>query len=237
MNYLITGASGGIGKQIFKEIYTNKDKFYLFYNKKKIISRKKNVFSFKIDFKNLNQLERIIKKILAKINNFDYLINCAGNASPYKEFFNTSTNEIKDNIDINLISHLIILRENIKRNLKNNKSLTIVNLSSNTISFSGSQKNIPYLCSKVAMEIALKNISKHYSKFKIRINNIRPGVIDSGMTNKLKGYDHKRFKKRISLIPGKKPGLPTDISSLVKFLLSDKSKFIYGQTISVSGGE
>lgn len=237
MNYLITGASGGIGKEIFREIYTNKDKFFLFYNKKKIISHKRNIFSFKIDFKNLNHLEKTIKKILTKIKNFDCIINCAGNAHPFKEFFNTSTNEIKDNIDINLISNLIILRESIKRNIKNNKSLTIVNLSSNTISFNGSQKNIPYLCSKVAMEATIKNLSKHYSKFKIRINNIRPGVIDSGMTKNLKGYDNKRFKKRISLIPGKKPGSPIDITSLVKFLLSDKSKFIYGQTISVSGGE
>lgn len=237
MNYLITGASGGIGKEIFKKIYTNGDKFFLFYNKKKIISNKKNVFSFKVDFKNLNQLEKTIKKIFTKIKNFDCIINCAGNANPYKEFFNISTNEIKDNIDINLISHLIILRENIKKNIKNNKSLTIVNLSSNTISFNGSQKNIPYLCSKTAMEAAIKNLSKYYSKFKIRINNIRPGVINSGMTKNLKGYDKKRFKKRIGLIPGKKPGSPTDVASLVKFLLSDKSKFIYGQTISISGGE
>ena len=129
MNYLITGASGGIGKEIFKEIYTNQDKFFLFYNKKKIISHKSNVLSFKVDFKNLNQLEKKIKKILTKIKNFDYIINCAGDANPYKEFFNTSTNEIKNNIDINLISLLIILRENIKRNINNNKSLTIVNLS------------------------------------------------------------------------------------------------------------
>ena len=44
------------------------------------------------------------------------------------------------------------------------------------------------------------------------------------------------LKKREKLVPIGKLGLPKDISSIIDYLLSDQADFIYGQVISISGG-
>ena len=41
MNYLISGASGGIGKAILKELYNTDDNFIVLYNSRKISLQKK----------------------------------------------------------------------------------------------------------------------------------------------------------------------------------------------------
>ena len=89
----------------------------------------------------------------------------------------------------------------------------------------------------MALENSLLYISKHFTKDNIRINIIRPGLIQTKKSTKLKGYSKINFKKRESLVPTSKSGYPKDVSQLVKFLVEDRSSYIVGQTISVSGGE
>lgn len=127
--------------------------------------------------------------------------------------------------------------EMLNKSLKLKSRLNIINISSNTIKFFGSNKNLPYLVSKNALEIALLNLSKTYSKKLIKINIIRPGLIKSEMKNKLKNYSKKDFSKRKKLVPLGKLGNPKDISDLVSYLISNKSSYTFGQIFTVSGGE
>ena len=113
--------------------------------------------------------------------------------------------------------------------------LNIINVSSNTIKFFGSQKNAPYLISKSALEVALLNLSKSFTKRNIKINIIRPGLINTNMRTKLKNYTKKKFLKRKKLVPLGKLGDPKDISNMVSFLVSEKSKFVFGEIFKVSG--
>ena len=89
-------------------------------------------------------------------------------------------------MNINFYSPLFIILENIKNNLNLKSKLNIINVSSNTIKFFGSQKNAPYLISKSALEVALLNLSKSFTKRNIKINIIRPGLINTNMRTKLK---------------------------------------------------
>ena len=138
---------------------------------------------------------------------------------------------------INFYSPLSIILQFLKKSLTEKRLLNIINISTNTIKFYGSKNNLPYLVSKNALEIALLNLSKIYSKKLIKINIIRPGLIDSNKKIKIKNYARKNFLKRQKLVPIGKAGDPEDIANMVNFLISTKSKFIFGQTFTVSGGE
>ena len=237
MNYLILGINGEIGKSILKEIYNTEDNFILTYNSKKPNIKKKNIFFFQLDFRKIKINKIKVSKIINKFKNIDFIINNVGNANPYKDALKVRLSEFEQAMKINFYSPLYIIIEVLKRNLKLQGSLNIINISSNTIKFFGSNKNLPYLVSKNALEVALLNLSKTFSKKLIKINIIRPGLIESKMKNKLKNYSKKDFSKRKKLVPIGKPGNPQDIANLVNFLISTKSEFTFGQIFTVSGGE
>ena len=57
------------------------------------------------------------------------------------------------------------------------------------------------------------------------------------MKKNVKNYSERNFLERKKLVPIGKPGDPKDISNMVSFLVSDKSKFSFGEIFTVSGGK
>jgi 3-oxoacyl-[acyl-carrier protein] reductase len=237
MNYLFLGVGGGIGKSILNKIYNEEDNFILIYYSKRPNIKKKNIFLFEMDFNKTKNIKIKISEIIKKFKSIDILINNVGNSNPYKSALEMKLNEIEQSMRINFYSALFIILQVIKKSIKTKKKLNIINISSNTIKFYGSNNNLPYLVSKNALEVALLNLSKTYSRKIIKINIIRPGLIDSNRKINLKNYSQKMFLKRQKLVPIGKAGDPEDISNLVNFLISNNSKFIFGQIFTVSGGE
>jgi NAD(P)-dependent dehydrogenase (short-subunit alcohol dehydrogenase family) len=237
MNYLILGINGDIGKSIFENLYNEKDNFILTYGNKKPDLKKKNVFLYKLNFKLVEKNIIKINKILKKFKDIDIVINNVGDSNPFKNLLKINPKELEKSLKINFYSAYFIILQILKNRLKKNKPLNIINISSNTIKYLGSDKNLPYLVSKNALEISLMNLSKIFSKKKIKINIIRPGVIKTKKSTKINNYNKKIFLNRVSKIPAGQAGTPQDISSYVKYLTNDKSKFIFGQIITIAGGE
>ena len=82
------------------------------------------------------------------------------------------------------------------------------------------------------------------AKYKINVNAIAPGVIDTPLWNKLdlkwarienlkKGEKKKRVSKEIPL---GRIGKTEEVAELVIFLSSNSSNYITGQTINIDGG-
>ena len=76
----------------------------------------------------------------------------------------------------------------------------------------------------IALEVASRGITA---------NCIAPGFIKTKMTAEILEKNEDEIIKKI---PIKRIGLPEDISSLTKFLASDKASYITGQTFHVNGG-
>jgi 3-oxoacyl-[acyl-carrier protein] reductase len=235
MKILILGANGDIGKSIVTKIYNEKSNYLLTYSKQKPKYPQKNIICVKFKFQDESNLKKNLKK-LSKFN-FDVIINNVGDSNPYKDFLKISDKELKNSFTINFFTPFNIISYFIKKSLRLKKKINIINISSNTIKFFGSRKNFPYFISKTALENSLLYFSKHFTKDNIRINIIRPGLIQTKKSTKLKGYSKINFEKRERLVPLSKSGHPEDVSQLVKFLVEDRSSYIVGQTISVSGGE
>jgi 3-oxoacyl-[acyl-carrier protein] reductase len=65
------------------------------------------------------------------------------------------------------------------------------------------------------------------------VNAVAPGFIETKMTSVL-AEDVRQ--KMLDAIPMKRLGSPADVAKAVRFLASDASSYITGQTITVSGG-
>tara|TARA_B110000027_G_scaffold2118_1_gene1857 strand:+ start:1345 stop:2058 length:714 start_codon:yes stop_codon:yes gene_type:complete len=237
MNYLILGINGDIGKSIFENLYNEKDNFILTYGNKRPNLKKKNIFLYKLNFRLVEKNIIKINEILKKFKDIDVVINNVGDSNPFKSLLKIKPKELENSLKINFYSAYFVILQILKNRLKKNKPLNIINLSSNTIKYLGSDKNLPYLVSKNALEIALLNLSKIYSWKKIKINIIRPGVIKTKKSTKINNYTKNIFLKRVTKIPVGQAGNPRDISNYVKYLIDDKSKFIFGQVITIAGGE
>jgi NAD(P)-dependent dehydrogenase (short-subunit alcohol dehydrogenase family) len=69
----------------------------------------------------------------------------------------------------------------------------------------------------------------------LRVNAIAPSIMDSNMSQKILSSESAvEFSKSMHPIP--KIGDSSDIIPIVRWLLSDDSKWITGQTIHVDGG-
>ena len=138
---------------------------------------------------------------------------------------------MNDVINLNLNSSFFLTKE-ILRFMVKNRFGRIINISS-VVGSSGNLGQANYAASKAGLEGMTKSIALEVASRGITVNCIAPGFIETAMT-----FDilEKNKDKIISNIPIKRIGEPDDISSLTKFLASDKASYITGQTFHVNGG-
>lgn len=91
---------------------------------------------------------------------------------------------------------------------------------------------------KAAIEMLFRGVALEEGRFGIRSNCVAPGFIDAGLGHELIGKpgieDWVDGIRR--MLPMKKFGTAEDIAEAVVFLLSDKAKYITGQSLAVDGG-
>ena len=108
----------------------------------------------------------------------------------------------------------------------------IVNMSS--ISALRARPNsIAYAASKAGVTGFTKSVAQALAGHNIRINAVAPGLIE---TDILDGVEQSTLDRLVEGTPLGRIGTPEDVADLARFLLSDESRFITGQTIVVSGG-
>ena len=93
--------------------------------------------------------------------------------------------------------------------------------------------SIAYAASKAGVTGFTKSAAEALAGHNIRINAIAPGLIE---TEILDGVEQSTLDRIVESTPLKRIGTPEDVAELARFLLSDESRFITGQTLVVSGG-
>lgn len=95
------------------------------------------------------------------------------------------------------------------------------------------ENQVHYSASKAAVIAMTRCLAQAWAKHNIRINCICPGLIDTDMAYTLSEEAHAAIRAGT---PMGRIGQPEDIASLVRFLLSNESSFMTGQTLVASGG-
>ncbi len=139
--------------------------------------------------------------------------------------------DFEDVLNINLKGTFLCTKYIGKKMLKK-KSGKIVNITS-VVGVMGNAGQANYAASKAGVIGFTKSVAKEFASRGINVNAIAPGFIETEMTADLKEDIMDAYTKAIPL---GKMGKAEDVAKLAKFLSSDESSYITGQTINVDGG-
>jgi len=106
-----------------------------------------------------------------------------------------------------------------------------------TASMSGSNAHAnlgAYAPSKAAVIMLMRVLAQEFGRDGIRVNSVSPGMVRTGMTEKL--YQSSELAAaRAALVPLGRVATPEDIADVVAFLLGPDARYVNGHDLVVDG--
>lgn len=110
----------------------------------------------------------------------------------------------------------------------------IVNLTSSA-AYRGSPKATHYVTSKAGLIGLTRATALELAPYRIRVNAVAPGLTDTAQPRY--GMSEDEIAAASQLVPLGHLAAPSDIASVIRFLVSDESSHVTGQTWHVNGGQ
>ena len=229
MTYIIAGATGTTGKAIAKELsqtetvhLIGRDELQL-----KQLSAELNATYGLIDLDNPVDTKEFQKTV--EHEEIKGLINCIGSIH-LKPLHGSTIQDFRDVINTNLFSSYYLL-SSFARKMPNGSAIFF----SSVAATKGLSNHELISAAKSGIEGMARSAAASYAKDNLRVNVIAPSIMDSNMSQKILSSE-AAVELSKSMHPISKIGDTSDIIPVVKWLLSDDSKWITGQTIHVDGG-
>lgn len=246
--FIISGASKGLGKEIFIELTSRGGVAILIAKNKKLLNCLYETYSshnleihllsldinspeFEKEF--TKKLDNIIVKN-EKIKSI-YLFNNASIVTPIKQIINTTRKEQEDTININLTSTIWITSEVLRATKKLNPiELYIINISSG-ISLDPIEGWSLYCISKAGINLLTSSIVKETKNWKTKVFavSINPGAMDTDMQNTIRSssvLESPSIERFVNMYDsGKLKSAKESACKIIELL--DNKEFINGEFI------
>lgn len=173
------------------------------------------------------------ERLISSADRIDVLVNVAGVAPKVRADLLEMTEESYDYVmDINL-KGTFFLTQLAANKMKQVRSGYICNISS-VSEYTSSVNRGEYCISKAGIGMVTTLFADRLAEYGITVNEIRPGIIATGMTEKVKA----KYDALINggLLPIKRWGKPEDIANAVWTLCNGSLPYVTGQSIDVDGG-
>ena len=237
---VVTGASSGIGLSISlfflncgaRVIMAGRD----IKTMKKICEKLnfRNVIIMKLELKDDINIYDFKTSVVERFKTIDILVNCAG-IKLDGDLEKTYPHDFDYSLDINLRS-LFYLVNNLSGFMQKNSSIINMSCLYGTNPMAGL---ISHNVSKAGVEAFTKYAAAEFAGFGIRVNAISACPVDTNSLRfvRVEESEIEKFNKKMEkYIPMGRIARPDDITKVVAFLASDRSKNITGQIIRVDGG-
>ena len=235
---LVTGASKGIGLEIARELIdsgttvigTSRDLKGMEKIAETESSLETKMYPMQLDVSDPKTMEAQLSALGASLPMPNILVN---NAALVRDnlLMRMSIDDWNTVISSNLTS-VYVLSKYLIRSMMKERFGRIVNISS-VVGLSGNPGQANYAAAKSGLFGFTKSLALEVAARGITVNCVAPGFIETAMTDKLSGEQKETI---LSRIPMKSMGKTNDIAGLVVFLISEKARYITGETINVNGG-
>ncbi|XP_032515954.1 estradiol 17-beta-dehydrogenase 8 isoform X1 [Danaus plexippus] len=159
------------------------------------------------------------------------IVNCAG-ITKDNWLLKLSEQDYDSVLDVNLKGTFLVMQTFAKALTEASLPGSIINISS-IVGKYGNMGQTNYSASKAGVVAMTQTAAKELGKFNIRVNAILPGFIKTPIISTV---PDKVKENLLKLVPLGRLGEPSEIAEVITFLSSEKSSFITGAAIDVTGG-
>jgi 3-oxoacyl-[acyl-carrier protein] reductase len=232
---LVTGASGGIGAAIARDLHRAGATVAISGTREERLKEVADELGDRVhvlpcDLRDRESVGKLAGDADAAVGQLDILVNNAG-ITRDNLFMRMTDEEWDDVIAVNLTSVFILIRGALRGMMKRRYG-RVINIASIS-GMIGNPGQPNYAATKAGMIGMTKSLAREVATRGITANCIAPGFIETPMTQAL---TEKQVEAIASAIPASNFGQPEDISAAAVYLASEESRYVTGHTLHVNGG-
>jgi len=232
---LVTGASGGIGREIAKALAAAGATVALSGTRVGALEETaqqigKECPILPCNLSKMDDVDTLVPDAEAVMGGVDILVNNAGMTRD-NLFMRMKNEEWDEVIAVNLTAAFHLNRA-VLRGMMKQRWGRIIGISS-VVGVMGNPGQGNYAASKAGLIGMNKALAYEVASRNITVNSIAPGFIASAMTDEL---NDKQREAILSTIPANRLGTPQEVAACAVFLSSDAAAYVTGHTLNVNGG-
>lgn len=187
--------------------------------------------AYKVDITDFKQVEEAVKSIKNDLGIIEILINAAATIDHTAKILQQAPALWERDLKVNLTGQYNMVRA-VLPGMMEKQWGRIINFASVAGTLGGFGQ-LSYSTTKAGMVGFTKTIALECARQGITCNCIVPGLIETEMVKLMPEQNRERIKARTAF---RKLGEPEDIAYAVAFLVSEKAKYITGETLYIDGG-
>ena len=193
-------------------------------------------FAVRADMANEQHIIQLFDEVMSRYGRLDVLINNAGIVDVAMPLREMSAERLHRMMNINVVGVMLCCREAVKRmsTRSGGHGGAIVNVGSAAAHRGSPNEYVDYAASKGAIDSLTEGLSKELAADGIRVNTVRPGVIDTLIH--IEGGRPDKARQAEDRIPMGRAGQPEEIARALLWLASSEASFTTGALLDVDGG-
>lgn len=242
---LITGASRGIGAATAKLAAARGYDLCLNYREQstaadalveEIRANGGRAIAVQADMADEAQVLQLFARLDQAFGRLDVLVNNAGMLERQMRLEQMELARWQRVFAVNVFGSFLCCREAVKRmsTRHGGRGGAIVNLSSVAASLGAPDEYIDYAAAKGAIDSMTRGLAKEVAAEGIRVNAVRPGVIDTEIH--ASGGEPQRVARVSRSVPMGRGGHAEEVAEAILWLASDQASYTSGALLDISGG-
>ncbi len=195
-----------------------------------------NAITVQADVADEGQVLAMFEKIDAKLGRLSALVNNAGVVDRTERVDGMSVARLRRMFDINVIGTMVCAREAVKRmsTRYGGAGGAIVNVSSVAARLGAPGQYVDYAAAKGAVDVFTIGLAKEVAAEGIRVNAVRPGIIDTEIH--ASGGLPDRARDLAPQVPMQRPGTAGEVAQSIVWLMGAESGYTTGALLDIAGG-